>query len=113
MVFTALAQEAPLAERELMGSPLKEVTLPPEVLAIALDAAQKMGEQTLRGECEAVVQKMYPRSQERTAKKLGGEENLATQMRELFNKISAQLIMMIKFQAKAALRAFEIPEFNE
>lgn len=108
-----LAQEAAVAEAEVLERRIEREAVPAEVLAAAVDAVQEVGDQTLRGEYEAVVEKMYPRFRKRAAKKLGGNDQLVTQMRKLVNEYAASGIAITKFQAEPAIHGFDIPEFKE
>ena len=113
MGSTAFAQQAPVAEAEVLERPIERAAVPAEVLASAVDAVQKVGDQTLRGEFDEVVEQLYPRFRQRAAKKLGSNEELVNQMRKLVNEYAASGITITKFSAEPALHGFSIPEFNE
>ena len=91
----------------------KRQAVPAEILADAVRATQAVGDQTLKGEFDAVVEKLYPRSRKRAAKKLGGNQAVVDRMREMVNEFSAGGMALTKFVAEPAIHGFDIPEYRE
>ena len=112
-VSMAFSQEAAVAEVQGLKKDFKRQPVPAEVLADAVRATQAVGDQTLKGEFDAVVAKLYPRSRKRAAKRLGGNQAVADKMRERVNEFAAGGMVITKFVAEPALHGFDIPEFSE
>lgn len=107
------AQQSVLEGAADLERPIERQTVPAEVLADAVKAVQKVGDQTLKGEFDAVVAQLYPRFRKRAAKKLGGTEKLAAQMQRMVDEFAAGGMTVTKFVAEPAIHGFDIPEFNE
>ena len=110
---TAAAQESSIEGKADLERLIERKAVPAEVLADAVKAVQDVGEQTLKGNYEGVVEKMYPRYRRRAAKKLGSNSQLVERMRKLVNEYAASGIAITNFVAEPAMHGFDIPEFNE
>ncbi len=101
-----------LGARELERE-IKREPVPASILADAVNAVQKLGDDTLRGKFAEVVDQLYPRYQKRAAKKLGGHLELEKQLRQAVADLAAGGITITGFSAEPALYGFDIPEFSE
>lgn len=109
----AFGQAPALTDADLLEKVVERQAVPAEVLAGAVTAVQQVGDMTLRGDFQRVVETLYPRFRQRAAKKLGGNERLVAQMQKMVNDFAAQGIMVTKFEAEPALHGFDVPEFRE
>ena len=112
-VSTGFCQQNGILEKDQLERPINRKAVPAEHLAAAVTAVQAIGDQTLRGQFNEVVEKMYPRYRNRAAKKLGGKAEMAAQMKKLVNDYAASGISITGFVAEPATIGFDIPEFNE
>lgn len=113
VLVEVFSQQEPLAGVNELERLIERKAVPAEVLAAAVAAVQKVGDQTLRGDFEGVVEQTYGRFQKRAAKKLGSNEELAAKMRKLVDDYAASGIAITGFVAEPAMHGFDIPEFNE
>lgn len=102
-----------MEDADILEKTIKRQAVPAEILAEAVRAVQAVGDLTLQGDFDGVVQTLYPRFRNRAAKKLGGNDELARQMQRMVNDFAAQGIMVTQFSAEPALHGFDIPEFRE
>ncbi len=107
------SQQAEVEGADVLERVIERKVVPATVLADAVTAVQEVGNQTLRGEFEAVVKKMYPRFRKRSAKKLGSNEEMVAQMRKVVNDFTISGITIMAFEAEPAFHGFDVPEFNE
>lgn len=109
----AFSQGIALEDAAVLEKAIERQAVPAEVLADAVRAVQDVGDLTLKGDFEGVVAQLYPRFRQRAAKKLGGNEQMAAQMRKMVNDFAASGLMVTQFQADPAIHGFDIPEFRE
>ena len=107
------AQEGGMENVDVLEKTIEREAVPAEVLADAVKATQEVGDQTLRGDFDGVVQKLYPRYRKRSAKRLGSTEALTLHMQKLVNEFAASGMTVTKFEAEPAIHGFDIPEFRE
>lgn len=104
----ALAQEAavpetPLAEAEVMAEPVR-----PEVVAAAVDAVAKLGDEVVLGRYKVAVDRMNPMWKERAAKRMGGMESLEKQLEGVAAQMVQQGISMISFKPQGQPRTYQV-----
>ena len=107
------AQEEGLDSADILDNTFERAAVPAEILADAVKATQAVGDETLKGDFDGVVKKLYPRYRKRAAKRLGSNEALTEQMRKLVNEFAASGMTVTKFEAEPAIHGFDIPEFSE
>ncbi len=101
----APAQDAavPLAEAEVMSEPVR-----PEVVAAAVDAVTKLGDQVVLGRYKVAVERMNPMWKERAAKRMGGMAALERQLDGVAAQMVQQGISMISFKPQGQPRTYEV-----
>ncbi len=107
------SQEGTLKGADILERAIQREAVPAAVLADAVNAVQQVGEQTLKGQFEAVIAQLYPRYRQRAAKKLGGSDQLAVKMEQMVDEFAAGGLTVTQFVAEPALHGFDIPEFGE
>ena len=108
-----VAQEGGIENVDVLEKTIEREAVPAEVLADAVKATQEVGDQTLKGDFDGVVKKLYPRYRHRAAKRLGSNEALTAHMRNLVDEFAASGMTVTKFEAEPAIHGFDIPEFKE
>lgn len=106
-------QAAAVEDADVLERAIERQAVPADVLAEAVKEVQLVGDQTLKGDFMGVVSKLYPRFRHRSAKKLGGNEEMAATMEKMINELAASGITITKFVAEPAIHGFDIPEFRE
>lgn len=91
------------ADAEVMAEPI-----PPEVVASAVAAVKKLGDEVVLGRYEAAVEKMNPLWKERAAKRMGGMDKLEAQLDGVAKQMVQQGISMISFRPKGQPSAYEV-----
>jgi hypothetical protein len=104
----ATGQETPspqpdLAEAEVMTEPIR-----PEVVAAAVEAVAKLGDEVVLGRYQVAVERMNPLWKERVAKRMGGMEALEKQLTGVAAQMVQQGISMISFKPQGQPRAYEV-----
>jgi len=99
----AAVQGAPLAEAEVMPE-----AVPPEVVASAVTAVGKLGEEVVLGHYQVAVERMNPMWKERVAKRMGGMHVLEKQLKGVAAQMVQQGISMISFKPQGMPRAFGV-----
>ncbi len=84
------------------------VTAPPEVVASAVAAVAKLGDEVVLGRYQVAVDRMNPMWKERTAKRMGGMEELNKQLAGVAKQMVQQGISMISFKPQGQPRSFEV-----
>lgn len=97
------APQAPLSESEVMSEPV-----PPEVVASAVAAVAKLGDEVVLGRYQVAVDRMNPMWKERAAKRLGGMEVLEKQLSGVAAQMVQQGISMISFKPRGQPRCYEV-----
>lgn len=91
------AEQAPVA-----------TTAPPEVVASAVAAVQKLGEEVVLGRYEVAIKRMNPQWKQRAAARLGGMEVLEKQLDGVAREMMQRGISMISFKPQGEPRSFEV-----
>jgi len=81
---------------------------PADVVASAVAAVASLGEQVALGRYEVAVQRMNPAWKERTAKRMGGMEELEKQLGGVAKQMVQQGISIISFRPQGATRSYEV-----
>ncbi|RPJ34539.1 MAG: hypothetical protein EHM17_06200 [Verrucomicrobiaceae bacterium] len=99
------AQQAPAqkAEAEVMDEPA-----PPAVLASAVAAVAKLGDEVVLGRYQVAIERMNPVWKERTAARMGGMEALEKQLAGVAAQMVQQGISMISFKPQGQPRAYGV-----
>jgi hypothetical protein len=95
-------QAAP-AESEVLAE-----SMPPQVLASAVAAVAKLGDEVILGRYQMAVERMNPIWKERAAKRMGGMEALEAQLATVPAQMVKQGISMISFKPQGAPRSYEV-----
>jgi hypothetical protein len=91
------------SEAEVMAEPV-----PPAVLASAVAAVAKLGEEVVLGRYQVAVERMNPIWKERTAARMGGMAALEKQLAGVAAQMVQQGISMISFKPQGQPRAYEV-----
>ena len=83
-------------------------TVPPEVVASASAAVAKLGDEVVLGRYQVAVDRMNPAWKERTAKRMGGMEELNKQLAGVAKQMVQNGISMISFSPQGQPRAYEV-----
>jgi hypothetical protein len=81
---------------------------PADVVASAVAAVASLGEQVALGRYEVAVQRMNPAWKERTAKRMGGMEELEKQLGGVAKQMVQQGVSIISFKPQGAARSYEV-----
>ena len=81
---------------------------PPDVVASAVAAVDKLGEEVVLGRYQVAVERMNPMWKERTAKRMGGMEALEKQLDGVATQMVQQGISMISFKPQGQPRSYEV-----
>lgn len=108
----AAAQEGAAAppppnEAEVLGEVVAE-TIPPEVLASAVSAVAKLGEEVVLGRYQVAVERMNPRWKARAAQRMGGMAALEKQLDGVAAQMVQQGISMISSKPQGQPRPYEV-----
>ncbi len=82
--------------------------VPPDVVASASAAVAKLGDEVVLGRYQVAVDRMNPMWKERTAKRMGGMEELNKQLAGVAKQMVQQGISMISFKPQGPPRAYEV-----
>ena len=108
----ALALPPLLAQEPAPLPPLPQTNLasaaPPEVVASAVAAVKKLGEDVVLGHFHVAIERMNPTWKERMAKKLGGMEVLERQLAGVARQMTQQGISMISCKPQGTPRSYEV-----
>jgi hypothetical protein len=100
---------APLPKIGTEGTrPAVSSAAPADVVASAVAAVASLGEQVALGRYEVAVQRMNPAWKERTAKRMGGMEELEKQLGGVAKQMVQQGISIISFKPQGAARSYEV-----
>ncbi len=97
------ASQKPLAEAEVMNEPVS-----PEVVAAAVAAVAKLGDEVVLGRYQVAVERMNPMWKERAAKRMGGMAALEKQLEGVAAQMVRQGISMISFKPEGQPRTYEV-----
>jgi len=81
---------------------------PADVVASAVAAVGKLGDEVVLGRFQVAVDRMNPTWKERTAKRMGGMEVLEKQLAGVARQMVQQGISMISFKPQGRPRSFEV-----
>ncbi len=81
---------------------------PPDVVASAVAAVAKLGDEVVMGRYQVAVERMNPMWKERTAKRLGGMDELERQLAGVAKQMVQQGISMISFKPQGQPRSYEV-----
>lgn len=90
-------------ESEVMAEPI-----PPEVVASAVAAVAKLGDEVVLGRYQAAIERMNPMWKERTAARMGGMEALEKQLSGVAAEMVRQGISMISFKPQGQPRTHQV-----
>ncbi len=99
----AAAPEALEQESEVLAEPI-----PPEVVASAVAAVAKLGDEVVLGRYQAAIERMNPMWKERTAARMGGMDALEKQLSGVAAEMVRQGISMISFKPQGQPRTYQV-----
>ena len=100
----AAPQQAPAAgEAEVMNDPV-----PPEVVASAVAAVGKLGDEVVLGRYKVAVERMNPLWKERAAKRMGGMEALEKKLDGVAAQMVQEGISMISFKPTGQPSVYQV-----
>lgn len=103
-----LAPLPPPTEEENVSIAPRGGAAPPEVVASAVTAVSKLGEEVVLGRFQVAVERMNPLWKERTAKQLGGMDELNKRLDGVARQMVQQGISMISCKPQGQPRSFEV-----
>lgn len=103
MAQQGAGQQAPLSE-----SVVTTEAVPPQVVASAVAAVAKLGDEVVLGRYQVAVERMNPLWKDRAAKRMGGMDALEKQLSGVAAQMVQQGISMISFKPQGQPRAFEV-----
>ncbi len=102
-----LAPLPPVREEAPAPAPVAS-PVPPEVVASASTAVAKLGDEVVLGRYQVAVDRMNPIWKERTAKRMGGMDELNKQLAGVAKQMVQNGISMISFTPQGPPRGFEV-----
>lgn len=102
------AAESPPKPAAAVQGEVAAEAVPPEVVAAAVAAVAKLGEEVVLGRYHVAVERMYPVWKERAAKRLGGMAALEKKLASVPLEMVQQGISIISFKPSGDPRAFEV-----
>lgn len=90
------------------SAPASQQVAPPDVVASAVAAVESLGDEVVLGRYQVAVERMNPMWKERTAKRLGGMEQLEKQLAGVAQQMVQQGISMISFKPEGKPRSYEV-----
>jgi hypothetical protein len=93
----------PSSEGEVGTEPV-----PPQVVATAVAAVAKLGDEVVLGRYQMAVERMYPVWKERAAKRMGGMAALEKQLAGVAAQMVQQGISIISFKPQGQPRSYEV-----
>jgi hypothetical protein len=105
-IVAAQVEAAPAAtggEAEVMSDPV-----PPEIVTSAVAAVGKLGDEVVLGRYQAAVDRMNPLWKERTAKRMGGKDELEKKLAAVAAQMVQQGISMISFKPQGQPRVYQV-----
>ena len=98
----------PLPEISLEKPPVSSAAAPADVVASAVAAVARLGEEVVLGRYQVAVERMNPQWMERTANRMGGMKELEKQLAGVARQMVQQGISMISFRPQGQPRSFEV-----
>ena len=102
------AQETPPPAAAAGEAEVMTELVPPEVVASAVEAVRKLGEQVVLGRYHVALERMNPLWKERTAARMGGMEALERQLAGVAAEMVRQGITMISFKPQGKPQVHEV-----
>ncbi|MGD7653208.1 MAG: hypothetical protein ACQCXQ_08335 [Verrucomicrobiales bacterium] len=93
----------PLSESEVVSEPV-----PPQVVASAVAAVGKLGDEVVLGRYQAAVERMNPEWKERFAKRVGGMKELERRLDGVAQQMVQQGVSMLSFKPQGQPRTYEV-----
>lgn len=93
----------PFEQSDVIAEPV-----PPEVVASAVAAVSKLGEEVVLGRYQVAIERMNPQWKERTANRMGGMKALEEQLSGVAAQMVQQGISMISFKPQGQPTTFEV-----
>lgn len=103
-----LAQDAGAPQQGLAEAEVMSEEAPPEVVASAVAAVGKLGDEVVLGRYQVAVERMNPTWKERVAKRMGGMKALEKQLEGVAAQMVQQGISMISFKPQGKPRAYGV-----
>jgi hypothetical protein len=88
--------------------PVAQSAAPAEVVASAVAAVARLGDEVVLGRYQVAVERMNPQWKERTAKRMGGMKELENQLAAVAQQMVQQGISIISFKPQGQPRSFEV-----
>ena len=104
----ALAQQDSSPQAPLSESVVTPEAVPPQVVASAVAAVAKLGDEVVLGHYQVAVERMNPMWKERTAKRNGNTANPEQQAAGVAAQMVQQGISMISFKPQGQPRCYEV-----
>lgn len=89
------AQQRPVPAPQVAESEVPADPVPPDVVASAVAAVGKLGDEVVLGRYQVAIERMYPQWKERAAKRAGGMEVLQKQLAGVAAQMVQQGVQMI------------------
>jgi len=96
------------AQEVVEASDVLSEPIPEEIVASAVAAVAKLGDEVVLGKYKVAIERMNPLWKERTAKRVGGMQKLEAQLENVAREMVAQGISMISFKPVGKPVAHEI-----
>jgi hypothetical protein len=90
------------------NSPARASVAPADVVASAVEAVARLGDEVVLGRYQVAVERMNPQWKDRTAKRMGGMKELENQLAGVARQMVQQGISMISFKPQGQPRSFEV-----
>jgi hypothetical protein len=103
-----MAQDAVAPKQALAEAEVTPEEAPPEVVASAVAAVGKLGDEVVLGRYQVAVERMNPTWKERVAKRMGGMKALEKQLEGVAAQMVQQGISMISFKPQGKPRAYGV-----
>ena len=97
---------APLPE--VVNAPSPSSVAPGEVVASAVAAVGRLGDEVVMGRYQVAVERMNPLWKERTANRMGGMQELEKQLAGVSRQMLQQGVSMISFKPQGQPSSFEV-----
>jgi hypothetical protein len=85
-----------------------QVPVPEAVKTSAVAAVEALGQKVVYGDHAAAVERMYPRWRKRMAKRLGGEEEVASKLASVGEEMARKGVSIISFKTLGEPTAYEV-----
>ena len=104
----AVAEQAAANKSAVAEGEVSAEQVPPAVVAAAVAAVAKLGDEVVLGHYQVAVERMYPVWKERAAKRMGGMDVLEKQLASVAAKMVQQGISIISFKPQGQPRSYEV-----